>query len=71
MTHITTDVDEDSIVKLCYSMGAVQDIALAESGTKMNKDHLVFVNGLIIGTISVPERLVKIPANAASNPKNL
>lgn len=60
MTHITTDVDEESIIKLCYAMAGVQDIALIESGAKMNKDHLVFVNGLIIGTVSVPERLVKI-----------
>ena len=58
MTHITTDVDEENIIKLCLSNGSVQDIAFAESGSKINRDLLVFVNGLIIGTVSVPERLV-------------
>ena len=63
MTHITTDVDEDRIVQLCLSSGSVQDIAFAESGAQINRDFLVFVNGLIIGTVSVPQRLVSILRN--------
>ena len=58
MTHITTDVDEKSIVKLCLEFGSVQDINLCESGHLINKCPLVYVNGLIIGIAIKPKTLI-------------
>lgn len=58
MTHITTDVDEKIIIKLCLNFGLVQDINLCESGQKINKYPLVFVNGLIIGIAIDPDTLI-------------
>ncbi|KAI1301803.1 DNA-directed RNA polymerase III subunit RPC2 [Halotydeus destructor] len=60
MTHITTDIDENSIVNICLTMGGVQDIVLCESGITINRHHLVYVNGLIIGISANPQRLVTI-----------
>lgn len=59
MTHITTDIDEESIIEVCFSAGGVQDIVFVESGHKMCREFIVFVNGVIIGTVAAPERLVK------------
>lgn len=58
MTHITTDIDEDCIIDMCLSIGGVQDISFVESGHKMAKEFIVFVNGAIIGTIVSPRKLV-------------
>lgn len=58
MTHITTDVDENSIIKICLSECGVQDIALAQSGAQIIRDFVVFVNGQIIGTVCDAIRLV-------------
>lgn len=60
MTHITTDIDEDSVVKICLTVGSVQDIMLCESGTTINRHHLVYVNGLIIGIAAHPQKLVDV-----------
>ncbi|CAG2176173.1 unnamed protein product, partial [Oppiella nova] len=58
MTHITTDVDEDAVIRICLNIGLVQDIVLCSSGALINKNYLVFVNGLIIGVTIDPQRLV-------------
>ncbi|XP_054160707.1 DNA-directed RNA polymerase III subunit RPC2-like [Oppia nitens] len=58
MTHITTDVDEQSIVRICLNIGLVQDILLCSSGALINQNYVVFVNGLIVGVTIDPQRLV-------------
>ena len=58
MTHITTDVDEEVIAKVCLSKCGVQDINLIDSGSKINKEYLVFINGLIVGLVIDPRKLV-------------
>lgn len=57
MTHVTTDIDENAITKLCLTVGGVQDINLCESGAIINRHYIVFVNGLIIGIIANAQRL--------------
>ncbi|XP_053200695.1 DNA-directed RNA polymerase III subunit RPC2-like [Panonychus citri] len=59
MTHITTDVDDKSIIDICLNFCDVQDISLCENGAKVNQYPLVFVNGNIIGIAIQPEILVK------------
>ncbi|KAL1702856.1 hypothetical protein EV121DRAFT_261627 [Schizophyllum commune] len=58
MTHITTDVDEEPIIRLAYLLG-VEDIALA-SGSEIYGTHafIVSVNGNIIGLTKYPARFV-------------
>lgn len=58
MTHITTDVDEEAVTRLCLDKCGVQDINMVDSGRKINREYLVFVNGLIIGLVIDPKRLV-------------
>ena len=58
MTHITTDIDEDTIIRICLNVGLVQDISFCSSGPLINQNYLVFVNGLIIGIAIDPQRLV-------------
>lgn len=45
MTHITTDIEEESIVKLCFNLG-VEDIHLL-SGEELSHPnvYMVFLNG--------------------------
>jgi DNA-directed RNA polymerase III subunit RPC2 len=58
MTHITTDIDEEAIIRICLNIGLVQDIALCSSGAFINQNYLVYVNGVIIGISIDPQRLV-------------
>ena len=60
MTHVTTDVDENSITRICISHATVQDVVLINDGIKINQDFLVFVNGLLIGIVMDPKMLVLI-----------
>lgn len=55
MTHITTDIEEESLVRLCLSCG-VYDINLRPSGTLINQNYVVYVNGLLVGLSKHPER---------------
>lgn len=57
MTHITTDIDEYSIVRIGLNIGLVQDISLC-SGAFINANYIVFINGLIVGVTIDPQRLV-------------
>ncbi|KAF8918335.1 hypothetical protein CPB85DRAFT_1281548 [Mucidula mucida] len=58
MTHITTDVEEEPIVRLAFMLG-VEDITLA-TGTEIYGAHtfVVNVNGTIIGLTRYPNRFV-------------
>ncbi|KAF8890664.1 hypothetical protein BD779DRAFT_1516332 [Infundibulicybe gibba] len=58
MTHITTDVEEEPIIRLAYMLG-VEDISLA-TGTEIYGPHtfVVNVNGTIIGLTRYPARFV-------------
>ncbi|KAJ8690549.1 DNA-directed RNA polymerase III complex subunit Rpc2, variant 2 [Pleurotus ostreatus] len=58
MTHITTDVEEEPIIRLAFMLG-VEDISLA-TGTEIYGPHtfVVNVNGTIIGITRYPSRFV-------------
>ncbi|KIL65374.1 hypothetical protein M378DRAFT_1038519 [Amanita muscaria Koide BX008] len=58
MTHITTDVDEDSLVRVAFMLG-VEDISLV-TGTEIygQNTFVVNVNGTIIGITRSPVRFV-------------
>ncbi|KAJ7619526.1 hypothetical protein FB45DRAFT_931011 [Roridomyces roridus] len=58
MTHITTDVEEEPIIRLAFMLG-VEDISLA-TGTEIYGPHtfVVNVNGTIIGLTRYPARFV-------------
>ncbi|XP_064594783.1 DNA-directed RNA polymerase III subunit RPC2-like [Liolophura sinensis] len=59
MTHITTDLDEEAIVRLAFNLG-VEDIHFL-SGEEMNGPYVytVFLNGNILGVVRDYVRLVK------------
>ncbi|KAJ6482905.1 hypothetical protein C8R47DRAFT_1282854 [Mycena vitilis] len=58
MTHITTDVEEEPVIRLAFMLG-VEDICLA-TGTEIYGPHtfVVNVNGTIIGLTRYPTRFV-------------
>ncbi|KAF8591774.1 beta and beta-prime subunits of DNA dependent RNA-polymerase [Ramaria rubella] len=58
MTHITTDVEEESIIRLAFMLG-VEDICLA-TGTEIYgaSTFVVNVNGTIVGLTRFPARFV-------------
>ncbi|KZV72284.1 beta and beta-prime subunits of DNA dependent RNA-polymerase [Peniophora sp. CONT] len=58
MTHITTDIDEEPIIKVAYMLG-VEDISQS-TGTEIYGPHtfVVNVNGTIIGLTKFPARFV-------------
>lgn len=58
MTHITTDVEEEPIIKLAFMLG-VEDICLA-TGTEIYSQgtFVVNVNGTIVGLTRSPTRFV-------------
>ncbi|KAL7421638.1 DNA-directed RNA polymerase III complex subunit Rpc2 [Cryptotrichosporon argae] len=58
MTHITTDVPEEPLIKLAFLLG-VEDISLA-TGNELYRPgvHLVQVNGSLIGVTQHPRRFV-------------
>ena len=59
MTHITTDVPEDGLIKLAFMLG-VEDISLV-TGNELYRPgvHLVQVNGTLIGVTSGAKKFVK------------
>ncbi len=59
MTHITTDVEEDPIRKLCYLFGA-EDISVID-GKSLHAfgTYGIFLNGTLIGTTRFAMRFVK------------
>lgn len=58
MTHITTDVDEAPIVRLCYALG-LEDINLL-TGAELYQPstYIVFLNGNVVGVTLTPHRFV-------------
>ena len=59
MTHITTDVPENPLIKLAFMLG-VEDISLM-TGNELYRPgvHLVQVNGTLIGVTHLANRFVK------------
>lgn len=63
MTHITTDVgaqDRGKLVDYCYDLAGVENIALVSSGLFINRNFLVYSDGLIIGVTNNPQRVVDV-----------
>uniref|UniRef100_A0A182IIZ1 DNA-directed RNA polymerase n=1 Tax=Anopheles atroparvus TaxID=41427 RepID=A0A182IIZ1_ANOAO len=60
MTHITTEVDEEPVIRLAYNAG-VEDIRLLGGETINNpKVFMVFINGNILGVTIAYRRLVEV-----------
>ena len=60
MTNITTDLPEESLVRLALNLG-VEDVCLL-SGEQMNSAdvYVVFLNGNILGVTRQPARLMRV-----------
>ena len=60
MTHITTDLDEAPIAKLCYNLG-VEELHLL-GGEQMTSplNYLVFLNGETVYNTSIPFTYISI-----------
>ena len=60
MTHITTDVNEEPLIKMAYMLG-VEDISML-TGNELYRSgvYLVQVNGTIIGVTPTPKRFVTL-----------
>jgi DNA-directed RNA polymerase III subunit RPC2 len=60
LAHVTTDDDEEPIIRLAYDLG-VEDINLL-SGDEINapSSYMVFLNGLILGIHRYPLRFVHL-----------
>lgn len=61
MTHITTNVgaaDKEKLIAFCYDLAGVECIDYVSSGLHMNSNYLIYLDGLIIGLVSSPERVV-------------
>ena len=58
MTHITTDNEEEPIIRLIFSLG-IEDIAML-SGKELYDDgaHVIYLNGTIVGVTRFPHRFV-------------
>ncbi|KAJ4484306.1 beta and beta-prime subunits of DNA dependent RNA-polymerase [Lentinula edodes] len=58
MTHITTDVEEEPIIRIAYMLG-VEDISLSTGAEIYRRNtFIVNVNGTIIGLTKYPKRFV-------------
>ena len=58
MTHITTDVDEAPIVRLCYTLG-LEDIHLLTGAELYHPStYVVYLNGHVLGVTQTPHRFV-------------
>ncbi|KAH7871222.1 uncharacterized protein C8R40DRAFT_1162803 [Lentinula edodes] len=59
MTHITTDVEEEPIIRIAYMLG-VEDISLSTGAEIYRRNtFIVNVNGTIIGLTKYPKRFVQ------------
>ncbi|XP_012254672.2 DNA-directed RNA polymerase III subunit RPC2 [Athalia rosae] len=60
MTHITTEVEEESIIRLAYNLG-VENVNILGGEEINNKNvYMVFLNGNILGIVKNYVRLVNI-----------
>ncbi|KAK3707608.1 hypothetical protein QZH41_017867, partial [Actinostola sp. cb2023] len=59
MTHITTDQDEEPIIRLAYNLGVEDVNLLSGEETSRPSVYLVFLNGLFLGVIQDYKRLVR------------
>ncbi|XP_076662248.1 RNA polymerase III subunit RpIII128 [Halictus rubicundus] len=60
MTHITTEIDEEPIVRLAFNLG-VENVNIL-GGEEINNKHvyMVFLNGNILGIVKNYQRLVHV-----------
>lgn len=60
MTHITTESEEEPVIRMAFNMG-VEDVALLSGEELSNKKiYTVFLNGNILGVIKNYQRLVRV-----------
>lgn len=60
MTHITTEIDEEPLLRLAYNLGVV-NINFVGGEEMFSADvYLIFLNGAIIGITENHHQLVKV-----------
>ncbi|XP_053979489.1 DNA-directed RNA polymerase III subunit RPC2 isoform X1 [Hylaeus anthracinus] len=60
MTHITTEIEEEPIVRLAFNLG-VENVNILGGEEINNKDvYMVFLNGNILGVVKNYQRLVNV-----------
>ena len=59
MTHVTTDIDTTSVIKLCYSNGVEHFNLLSAGELHASHNWQVFVNGQLLGVTADQEQLIK------------
>ncbi|GAB0088725.1 DNA-directed RNA polymerase [Sergentomyia squamirostris] len=60
MTHITTEVDEEPIIRFAFNSGVENVQLLAGNALNHPKTFMVFINGNILGATNKPERIVRV-----------
>ncbi|KAK1126625.1 DNA-directed RNA polymerase III subunit RPC2 [Melipona bicolor] len=60
MTHITTEIDEEPIVRLAFNLGVENVNILGGEEINNRNVYMVFINGNILGIIRNYQRLVRI-----------
>uniref|UniRef100_A0A0C9R872 DNA-directed RNA polymerase n=1 Tax=Fopius arisanus TaxID=64838 RepID=A0A0C9R872_9HYME len=60
MTHVTTEVEQEPIIRLCFNMG-VENVNILGGEEINHKDvYMVFLNGNILGVVHNYDRLVNV-----------
>lgn len=60
MTHITTEVEEEPIIRLAFNLG-VENVNILNGEEINNKDvYMVYLNGNILGIVKNYHRLVTV-----------
>lgn len=60
MTHITTEIDEEPIIRLAFNLG-VENVNILGGEEINNKNvYMVFLNGNILGIVKNYQRLVNV-----------
>lgn len=60
MTHITTEIDEEPIVRLAFNLGVENVNILGGEEINNKKVYMVFLNGNILGVVKNYQRLVNV-----------
>ena len=59
MTHITTDVEEEPIIRLCYMLGVEDACTLTGTELYRRDTYIVSLNGNIVGVTRQPTKFVQ------------
>lgn len=60
MTHITTEIEEEPIVRLAFNLGVENVNILGGEEINNRNVYMVFLNGNILGIVKYYQRLVNV-----------